>query len=284
MGQMVQWSEYWFLYLQALRQMGRPVLWLPLLVKAMVAVVLALMHYNIFSPISGPIISAWTNLLRPEFADSFFHYPGHFTLFPYYFGTARLVINVLTEALFYSVMIDMLISLYRGEKPAFMRSFGVALSRYLKLTIVWAVLLAILYVVSLYFSDFVESILGYSLKDAPRRQVMIEAILRALIILIYAPCIFLLPSLMAGKVSFGAALKRGFGVAFRHPFIAIGLVLIPFVIGFFPSWFSSSSVKVVSNFSPELVFYLILVSIGVDAIVDFILLGTCVKFFMDQTS
>ena len=65
--------------------------------------------------------------------------------------------------------------------------------------------------------------------------------------------------------------------------IAIGIVLIPYLIGFVPSWALAHSNKIVSNFSPELVFYLILISIGLDVIINFILLGTAVKFFMDQT-
>jgi hypothetical protein len=284
MGQVVQWSEYWYLYGRSIRQMGRPVLWLPILIKAFLALILALMHFYIFSPLTGPVISAWAKLFNPEFAQSLFHYPGHFTLFPYFFGNSRLIINILTEALLYSVMIDMLISVYRGEKPAFLRSFKAAAARYIRLTVVWAILLAILYIVNLYFFDFIEKVIGYSLQDAPRRQIMARAVLIGITILIYAPCIFLLPSLMSDKTSFGQAMRRGFSIAIQHPFISIGLVLIPFVIGFIPSWLSSESVKIVTNFSPELVFYLILISIGVDVVADFILLGTTVKFFMDQTS
>jgi len=284
MAQKVHMSEFWYLYGQTFRLMGKVSLWVPLLLHAALAVVLVLMHYYIFSPLTGSIIKGWTGLVNADYAPLFYHYPSHFTLLPYFYGLARLVVNIFTEALLFGVVIDLFIAIYRNQKPAFMTSFGHALRRYLKLSLVWLVLLALLYVINRYFNTFLEDVLGYSLQDAPRRQMMAQLIARGITVIIYSVCIFLLPAIMAEAGSFGAAIKRGFKAFARHPFVAIGIVLIPYLIGLLPSWVLSDPGRIVTTFYPELVFYLVLVSIGVDIIVNFILLGTSLKFYMDQST
>lgn len=283
MAQRVQISEFGYLYGQTVRQTVKGALWIPLLIYALLLLVVALMHYHVFSPLTGPIIDAWANLVDSALASAFFHYPAHFMLMPYFFGQAQMLLNVFIEAVLFGMVIDMFIVLYRGRKPAFLESVGRAFRRYLQLTVVWFVVIGVLYLLNTYFFDIVDDVLGYSLQAAPRRQTAAEFALRGFTVLIYAACIFLLPSIMAGGVSFWRRITRGFGVAARHPFVAVGLVLIPYLIGFVPSWALAHADKIVSNFTPELVFYLILISIGLDVIINFVLLGTAVKFFMDQT-
>lgn len=283
MSQRVRWSEFWFLYGQTIRQMGRPTLWLPLIIHALLAFGLVQMHLYLFSPASRPLIEAWIQFLKPDIVEAFFHYPTHFVFLPFVFGSARLLLNIFIEALLYGVLIDMLIAVYRGGKPAFLLSFKNAAKRYLSLTVVWFVVIAILYLVNVYFSDFVEGVIGYSLQNAPRRQMLVSGIVRILTILIYMPFVFVLPGIMAGKESLWQSLKQAFSVFGRHPFIALGLVLVPFVIGVIPSWASGEAPNIVSNFYPEMVYYILLVSIGIDVIVNFILMGTAVKFYMDQS-
>ena len=283
MAQRVRFSEFWFLYGQTFRQMGRFTLWLPVVILGLIAFLIAQMHYHIFSPVGGPIIQAWAELIKPDLAGGLTHYPAQFVVMPYFFGNARLLANIFLEALFFGVMIDMFIALYRGARPAFATSFKTALRLYLPLTVVWFVLNAVLYLVNIYFFDFIENVIGYSLFDAPRRQFIASLALRGITVLLYMPCIFLLPAIIVGGKSFGASLKNGFAVFARHPFIALGLILVPYIFGVIPSWWASESVNVVTNFFPEMVYYLILISIFVDIIVNFVLLGTSVKFFMDQS-
>jgi len=279
----VRFSEFRFLYGQTIRQMGRVILWLPLLIYGFLAFGIALMHYHIFSPAAGPIVAAWVNLIKPDLANLFYHYPVHFEMFPFFFGNARLAVGVITEAFLFGVFIDLMIALYRGQRPALAVSFGHALRRYFSLTVVWAVLIAVLYVVNLYFNDFIENVIGFTLKASPRRQLAASVALRGLTVLIYMPFVFMLPSIMAGAASFGEIIRRALGMFTRHPFVAFGLVLIPYLIGLLPNWAASQSSNIVANFFPELVFYLVVISIAVDVIINFIFLGTSVKFYMDRS-
>jgi MFS family permease len=284
MAQRVQLSEFGYLYGQTFRQVTRVKLWIPLLVQAFVMLILALMHLYIFSPIIGPIIRAWTGLFRPELAAAFFHYPAQFIFMPYFFGQAQMLVNIFIEAFLFGIVIDLFLALYHGRKPVFMTSVGTALWRYFQLMLVWFVILGVLYLINTYFFDIVENVFGYSLQAAPRRRVGAEFSLRAITVVVYAACIFILPSIMAGAGSWINRIRRGFAVAFRHPFVAIGLVLIPYLVGFLPSWALSNASTVVDTFSPDLVFFLILISIGLDVILNFFMLGTAVKFYMDQST
>lgn len=284
MAQRVTLSEFGYLYGQTFRQVPRFKLWAPLLIQGVVMFILALMHLYIFSPLISPIIKAWTGLFPPALADAFYHYPTQFVFMPYFFGQAQIFVNFVIEAFLFGIVIDLFVALYHGQKPVFMTSLGHALKRYFQLMLVWFLVLGALYLINTYFFDFVEKVLGFSLQAAPRRLVGAELLLRAITVVVYAACIFLLPSIMAGAGSWLNRIKRGFVIALRHPFVAIGLVLIPYLVGFLPSWALSNANTVVTNFSPDLVFYLIVVSIGLDVILNFFMLGTAVKFFMDQST
>ncbi len=281
MAERIRWSEFWFLYGRAIRQMRHAAVWTPLLVQGLIAFALAAMHYYLFSPITGPLLSGWVRLVAPEYSSSFFHYPAHFVLMPYYFGYARLLAGLFTEALLFGAVIDLFVSLYRGEPPLLLTSFRKAAGRYLRLTLVWGVVIIVLYLLNRYFFDFLQGVLGYSLESAPRRQVAMTAVLHGLTVLVYAPCLYLLPSIMLGGDSLGALIRKALGTSLRHPFATIGLVLLPYLVGLPASWAATESAKIVSSFTPEMVYILIVISIAVDVPVNFVLLGTSVKFFMD---
>ncbi|MEE9443371.1 MAG: hypothetical protein V3V99_11970 [candidate division Zixibacteria bacterium] len=282
MGQRVQFGEFWFLYLQTLKQMKRAVLWSPLLILGLLTIGLAAAHYYIFSPVLGPLLKGWLGFTYPQFKDAFFHYPNHFVLLPLILDTSVRVFSILVEALFLGIFSDLMISVYRGEKPAFSQSFGRAVKKYIKLTSVWGGLLVVLYLLSLYYYDFLTDVIGLTLKQSPRRQVAAFFSLHFLAIAVYSPFIFIIPSIMAGGSSLSSIIGRALKTFIRHPIVAFGIVLIPYVISATPGLPLSFSARVVEVFNPEMIFYLILTSIVVSLIANFIMIGTAVKFFMDQ--
>ena len=283
MTERIRFSEFWFLYSQAFRQMRRLSLWMPLLLYGLLALILAFIHFYIFSPITGPLVSAWVKLIKPSFAQAFFHYPAHFVLYSMIYNFARIALSIVLEALIFGVVIDMLIALYNNRKPVFMTSFSHALKRYFALTVVWAIMIVIQVLVGLYFNNFIENVVGLPLQASPRRLIAADIARGLVAMLIYAPFVFVLPSVMQGTASWGRAIIRGISMTFRHPFVSFGLVFIPFfLIGFIPNWISSQTDKIVNNFFPEMVFYLAIAVTVLDIILYFVFLGTSVKFFMDH--
>jgi hypothetical protein len=282
MADRVRWGAFWFLYGQTVRQMARVRLWVPLLIQSGIGWAILIILYD---PVSSPFASAiraWVSLISPDTVEGFFRYPGQFYYLPLVFRLTRMWISIFLEAYLLAVMVHMLICLYRGEKLSLGGSFAAAGRKYYQLLIVWIVLSALLYANGRYFIDFIEAF-GVSLHVAPRRQMAAFLAQELLTVIINALFIFLLPSIMAGGRSFGGALRRGFSLAIRHPFVAFGLILIPYIIIAVPSWIASRSDRIVANFSPELVFYLLAISVFFELIANFILIGTSVKFYMDQT-
>lgn len=281
MAERIRWPEFWFLYTRTITQMRRGVVWGPFVIQGLIAFLLAAAHYYLFAPITGPLVAGWVRLIAPDYAPGFHHYPGHFILLPYYFGYARLIAAMFTEGLLFAVAIDFFASLHRGQPPLWAAAWKKALGRYLRLTIVWAIVLILLYLLNRYFFDFLQNVLGYSLESAPRRQTAMTAVLHCLTVLVYAPCLYFLPSLMLRDEKTGTAIRGALGLAWRHPFVTIGLVLLPYLVSLPLSWAASESAKIVSSFSPELVYLLIVLSILVDVPVNFVLVGTSAKFFLD---
>jgi hypothetical protein len=96
------------------------------------------------------------------------------------------------------------------------------------------------------------------------------------------PFMYVVPAIMAGQKT-GESVKRGLMIALRHPFITFGLIVFPYLLGFLPAWAAGESQKIVTNFYPELVYYLTLFSIVVDAVVNFLVVGTSAKFYLDHS-
>lgn len=282
MGETINWAEFWSLYRLTFKQMGRAILWAPLLLQGVVALCLALIHFYIFSPVANPIISGWVHLLNPSLAVAFFHYPSHFVLFPYYLSNARLLVGLFTEAFFFGLVISMLMSLYRSDRPKLASSFRHVWHNYWKLTAAWAVLMIVLYCVNVYFYDFLEKTVGLNLQLSPRRQWAVAVGLRGITVVLYALWLFILPSILYGGVSLKNAIGRGLAMAIRYPIVSLGLVLLPYLAGLLPSWAATQSSAIVSSFYPELVFWLSLVAIVFDIVVNFIMINTSVKFFLDR--
>lgn len=281
MARKIRFSEFWYAYGSVLKLSLRPILWLPLALQAMVAVLLAVSHYYIFSPVTGPLVQAWASLFEADVARALVHYPGHFIVLPYLFEHSVLVFNLFAEAFLFGLFLSLLVGIYRGSDYSFGQSFKDAAGKYLKLAATWAVLYIILYVVGRYFFDFVQDTLGYSLEVAPRRKALVTALLHGLRILILAPSVFLLPSIIIGGVSFGAALRRAFSFFASHPIASIGLVVVPYLIWTPLPLAMSYPDKLVRIFNPEIVFYLVLGSIFANFIANFIFLGTSLKLYLD---
>jgi len=282
MGDKISWTEFWSLYRLTFRQMKRFVLWTPLLTQGAVMLCLALIHFYIFTPIINPLVSGWVHLLNPRYAEAFFHYPSHFELFPYYFGSAQRIVGLFTEAFFFGIVISLLMSLYRGDRPKLSLSFRHVWHNYWRLTVMWAVLMVVLYCINMYLYDFLEKVVGIDLQMSPRRQWIVAIALRGITIALYALWLFILPSILHGELPLKKAVGRGLTMAFRYPVVSFGLVLFPYLVGLLPSWITTQSETIVSSFNPELVFWLVLVAVVFDVIVNFIMINTSVKFFLDR--
>lgn len=283
MSQAVRFGEFSFLYRQVLRQMLRLVLWLPLLTQGLLVIGLAFLHENMFSTVFGPLLQSWVGFLYPEAARAFFFYPDHYLILPAVFGASTRIFSLFFEAFFFAVFCDMLISLYRAGEPTLSGAVKHAVHMYVKLTCTWAVLLAILYLVSTYFYAFLENVIGFSLHTAPRRQFLALLMLHGVTVLVYLPFVYIIPSLMAGGAGWWASIKRAMALSIRNPFVTFGIVVIPYTIAAIPSLPLSYTKKIISVFNPELVFQLMLVVIIINILANFLLMGTALKFFMDKT-
>lgn len=281
MAQKIRFSEFYYTYFSVLKLSFRPILWVPLGIQALIACALAFAHLYIFSPITGSMVQGWASLFELEVGKALIHYPGHFIVLPYLFEHSVLIFNLFFEALIFGVFLSLLIRIYRGTTYSLGQSFKESAGKYLQLAATWALVYIILYVIGRYFFEFVENVLGYSLEIAPRRKFLVTSLLHAVRLLILAPTVFLLPSIILGGVSFGGAIKRGFSFFASHPFAALGLVMVPYFIWTPLPLALSYTDKLVRIFNPEIVFYLIIGSIFANFIANFIFLGTSLKLYLD---
>jgi len=280
----VKLGEFIYLYRQAFRQMLRPVLWLPLLILSLAAVGLALSHYHIFSPVFGPILKFWLGWLYPEQKEAFFHYPQHFLYYPVVLYDSMRILSLVLEGFFLGIFSALLIALYREEKLRLGGAFRLAAGRYFQMTGIWAIMLMGQYVISLYFYDFVQIVLGYSLHTAPRRQFGAFLGLHTVIALSFMPFLYMLPSLVADRKPFWMALRRAWLLMVTHPFVTLGLVGIPYAFSALFGIPLSFSNQVVTILYPESILYMTIVAIGAGLLANFVMMATAVKFFMDQNA
>lgn len=274
-------SKFFFLYRVAFRQMAKMVLWAPLLIQALLASLLAVLLAFPFAPVTGPLINAGVDFLRPSLADSFNHYPDQFIYYPYFLGIARMILNLICEAFLLAVVVALLISLHRREQPRLSDAFRQGMEKFLPLAVLWAIPAIFGYLINSQSDSLLAHFLGYPSEQSPMVNSAVAILGRLVTILLYLPIIFMIPALMACRTT-DEAIRRGWRTFVGHPLTAFGLVAIPYLIGLGPALLSEQSARISYAFSPEAVVYLSFFGIAADMVANFLFISTATKFCLDR--
>ena len=111
---------------------------------------------------------------------------------------------------------------------------------------------------------------------------MFDLIMRLTTVFIYSVFVYAVPAVVVLQKNIGQAIKISLTFFFRYPIFTFFLALLPYLLTVPISYMTSNADIIVAKFSPELVFYILLIGIVIDMIVNFILTGAVVKFLTEE--
>lgn len=265
------------LYISVLKLSGRFKIWGPFFFYAIFQFLILMVCVNYLNPTINPILSPLVSLLGQERGELYGHYPGLYFLLPQVFQWGKLFFGIIFEGLAAGITAILFLKIFdesrRGDS-----AISSGISRWVNLALVWSIITIILvgfnWLVPQFFSGF--------LQGSPRRLAMFDLIMRLTTVFLYSIFVYAVPALVVLKKNVGQALKVSLTFFFRYPIFTFFLTLLPYLLTVPISYMTSNADVIVTKFSPELVFYILLIGIIIDMIVNFIMTGAIVKFLTEE--
>jgi len=261
-------------YLSVFKQIFKGRLWLPFFLYALLQFIILIAVRNYVHPAVYPVLSPVVELFGERPANIFSHYPGLFLMLPTVAQWVKLVLGVLFEGLVVGVVSVYCLRMFSDQRP----NLSLAIAKWPTLLIVWTVITAVLMAINWFVPGLFTDLLYLN----PRRQLMFGVGMRLLTVAVYSLFIYAVPSVIVYKNGVIEALKDSVRLFIRNPIFTFFLALVPYLLSVPISYALENVDTIVAKFTPELVFYLIIVSLVIDMIVNVLVTGTVVKVLVAE--
>lgn len=266
------------LYTFGLRYLLRLKNWWPFFVYFLLQFILLLVLVNftnryIFSWLE-PVIGL---LIGSEQAGAFSHYPGLYLFLPYIFQILKLIPGIVFEAVAVGLTVVLFIESYHGTSETGYR-YADVYSRWLQLVLTWVPITAILFAINWFAPRILEPLLVGS----PRRMMIFEVGLPLVTVAVYALFVYAVPAVIVYRTNFIAAFGKSLKFFARQPIFTFFLALIANVIPTVLYYLVGKSDFIIADFAPELVFYLLFITIIIDMVIYIIFIGAVTRFLIEE--
>lgn len=267
------------LFVDTLKQFGKGRIWGWLLLYFLIDLLVLEAHYYYTSPMLHGFMSLWTSLFPEVQVTGFSHYPGHFILLPYFYEWGKLAVGLIVEGLLIGAAAILFYESYVTVPKEDRFKFKDLLSSWIHLILAYLIMNGILVAVSYVVPGLLSEWLAYS----PRRILLYNWILMpGIYIIIVSLFIYMIPSIAVYRDNVLQALSRSLKTSFRNPFTTLIIVTIILAGSIIISNILGNSVKLVDNFKPEIVYWVLLGSLIVELIMHFLWMGTTVRLLVDE--
>jgi hypothetical protein len=281
-------NQFIALFLDTLRQLARGRIWLVLLAYALVNAFVLYAHNDFLSPYFYGVISWWLGVLTaiiPESmlpaaaAEIFTHYPGHYLTMPALFGWAKTFVALLFEGVVLGAVAILFWNAYLKATGAEAIPASRSIKRWLHLVAVWIVLNGLFMLVNRWAPDLASSMIAHH----PRRALLFEfTVMPVLQSLVLGLLFFVFPAVALFGDNAWKAVTRSLRIFIRRPFSAFFLAAVILTGPIVVASISSRAGDIVTKFRPELVYWVLLASIVVEMVANFLWMGTAVRFLVDS--
>ncbi len=235
-----------------------PVIVVPFIIAAVIdAVVLIVLFLAPRPPLSMVIAP----VIRAFWGEQYVHYPFNFFILPELFNYARTALSFFTGVILTAVCMAFIAQSYDGTKPQW--GFGIrkAVQRYIRLFIVWGIILAVILVSLKIAGSFVPT--GLSGARAFLMQFIVSIFFQTLFI-------FAIPSIIIENRKVFPSIGRSLNLCRRHPLASLLIVGVPGLL-FIPLTYVDSRLSVlIERTAPDIVLYTLFGRIIVIGIIDFV--------------
>jgi len=267
------------LFIDSLKQLGKGRILLWLLLYFVIDLLILEAHYYFTSPMLYGIMSAWTSLFPEQQVTGFSHYPGHFIMLPYFFEWGKLAVGLIVEGMLLGAAAILFYESYVDVPKEDRFKFRDILPSWIHLIIAYLImngfLVAISYIVPGLFSDWLAA--------SPRRILFFNwIVMPGIYIIIVSLFFYMIPSIAVYRDNVLQALGRSLKTFLKNPITTFVMVFIILAGSIIISNILSNPVKLVDNFKPEIVYWVLLGGLIVEFFMHFFWMGTTVRLLVDE--
>ena len=266
------------LFVDSFMLFGRVKAWMLLLVIFCVNYLVLFSHTYFYEFSISSLIIDWVNILNTQYAVAFTHYPGHYILLPYFYGITKLLTGALFEgAILGFVAVIFYRYIIRQNTPT-KYTISSFISLWVQLAVGWIIINGLITGGHYLLPKLLEPILHGS----PRREMIFEYFLMpGYDIVIFALLFFAIPFTAIYRVNIFNGLMNSVKIFFTRPvfclFLAAVIMSLPILLGLL----LNQPYFIVTKFRPEMIFWILLLSIGTDIFVNFFWMSTSVGYLSD---
>lgn len=268
------------LFLDTFKQFGRWRIWLLLVGYFGFQTILLIALSRAYAPVYYGLAQAWLNLIAPEKAVGFTHYPGHLMLLAQVFDLTRFYLSTLIEG---AVLGVVAILFYRAYTPARIGSGGGRSTHWfltwLQLVLAWLVINGLFMMIYTTLPDLLSS----QLEGAPRRMLIFTYMFQpALHLLILGMLFFAIPYIAIYRVSFLRGIYQSLSLFLKAPLTSLFLAGVVFSGPVLIRTGLQDPARIMERFQPEAIFWVLLAGLVLNIIVYFFWMGTAARRLVDR--
>ena len=267
------------LFLDTLKQLINGRIWFWLLLYLVIDLLILEAHFYYTSPMLYGMMSLWTNLFTEQQVIGFSHYPGHFIMLPYFYEWGKLAVGLIVEGLLLGAVSILFYESYIDVPKEDRFKFRDLLPSWIHLILAYLIMNGIMVAASFILPSLLSDWLTYS----PRRILFFNWILMpSVYIVVVSFFVYMIPSIAVYRDNVIQAIGRSFKIFFRNPITTLIMVVVILSGSILISNILNDPVKLVDNFKPEIVYWILLFSLGVEFFMHFIWMGTTVRLLVDE--
>ncbi len=265
------------LYASAIKSIFKAKIWPPFFLYAVLQFGVLTMCASYVHPHIYPILSPLVAFLGATRAELFGHYPGLYLLLPLVYQWGKLALGIIFEGLVTGLTV-VLFADYFGRHLSSRWRLSEAFRAWPQLFIGWLMITGILFIINWYLPEIASGMIRHS----PRRAALVDFVLKLVTVGIYSVFIYALPTLIILRQNLFRAFATSFGYFFKYPLFSFFLALIPYLLSLPVSYLAQNSEVIVTRFTPELIYYILLIGIIIDMFINYVLTGAVTKFLIEE--
>jgi hypothetical protein len=265
---------FFSVYLEALKSLKKPLLWVPFILFALAQFLLLLALVNFYAPFISFVFIPIIKKIMGEFV---LHYPVYFLFLPKIFSRANLLLSGIlgiialgwATYLFFSYFLpDKRVELKEGLKTAF--------SRYLLLLVIWIIETVVILAWFLFLSRAGRGFVGGSFK----KELAFEIFGLCSGVVFYGLFAFTIPAIILGGRNIFTALGLSISIYIRNFFSTYFFVLLPNLLTLPFTFLNRNTAFLISKFNPEVIILMLILEIAISMIANYILISTLTRFYL----
>lgn len=273
MGFLKQLNALIWAWSETLRAVRHGVAVLPFAMYAAVqcAVLFAVVGFA-YAPLSIVVAPA----LRWRFGEAALHYPSNLVALRPALAQVDSVLIVLLGAVLTATAVHSFGTYFAGRKRSFIDSWRAAVSRYLPLVVVSAIVMVVTHFTARAPFSFLSGLAESS--PGVFRIVRFGAV--AVVIVVQSLFVYTTPGLVISRTGLREAIVRSFRLAVTTPFTSLLIVGVPAAFELLPLWLSRQSARLAMTLAPEVLIWMMLLWVIVILVAAYATAAAATRLFL----